>query len=182
MLLADGWALLWIFPVVVLVSARYSMDRRLRWVAWGTFALAWAIGSFFGGRVEMRYFAPVFLAALPFLGPILERKRWRLLACSLAFWPTLALLTQLGAIRAEMDAEAAVPEVAVIAHPSVEARAIFNTCSTEGATHLRNMAWQLAAVAPEGSTVITDALPDGREGELFWPLLVLRPDLKVQVR
>ena len=161
---------------------RASMDRRLRWTAWGVFGVALATGSFFGGRVEMRYFAPAFMVALPFLGPLLQRYGLRTLVCVGAFWPTLALLTQLGALRAELDPDAVVPTVMVVAHPSVETRAIFDTCSTEGATHLRNMAWQLADVAPQGSTVITDALPDGREGELFWPLLVLRPDLKVQVR
>ena len=61
----------------------------------------------------------------------------------------------------------------------VEADAIFQTCSTEDATRLRELAKQLAEVAPPGSTIITEPRPDGREGELFWPLKVLRPDLKV---
>jgi len=182
LLMADSWGMLWVFPLALLVSLRGPIDRHLQWVAWGCFGMALAVGCFFGGRVELRYFSPAFLAALPFLGLLLKRSHVRTLACALALWPTLALLTQVGALRAKIDPEAVVPRAWVVSQPSVEARAIFDTCSTEGATHLRNMAWQLSTVAPEGSTVVTDARPDGREGELFWPLLVLRPDLKVQVR
>jgi len=179
---AESWGLLWVFPLGVLVVLRTVSDRRLRWTALGTFFMAWAIGCLFGGRVELRYFASVFIASLAFLGPLFKMPTHRYLVAALALWPTFALVTQLAHVRSSLDEEAAVPDVLLVSWPAVDARPIFDACSTEGATHLRNMAWQLAAVAPEGSTVITDALPDGREGELFWPLLVLRPDLKVQAR
>jgi hypothetical protein len=45
---------------------------------------------------------------------------------------------------------------------------------------MRLLATQIAEVAPIGATITTPARPDGREGELFWPLQVLRPDLRVQ--
>jgi hypothetical protein len=46
---------------------------------------------------------------------------------------------------------------------------------------MRLLARQIADVAPLGAIITTTSRPDGREGELFWPLQVLRPDIKVQV-
>ena len=59
-------------------------------------------------------------------------------------------------------------------------RPLFDASSTPDATRMRLLALQIAEVAPEGATITTPARPDGREGELFWPLQVLRPDLRVQ--
>ncbi len=179
---ADPWGLVWVFPLVVLVGMFSKLNRSLRLTAIGVGAMALWTASLFGGRLELRYLGPAFLAAVPFLAAVLSSPMSRRIAVGLALWPTFALLTQVAEVRAELDAEASVPELPVLRWPLVDARPIFDACSTEDATHLRNMAFQLAAVAPEGSTVITDARPDGREGELFWPLLVLRPDLKVQAR
>ena len=119
------------------------------------------------------------VAALPFLGVILRDPRLVGLCCGAMTWASVALLTQVGASRAALDSHAHVPSVPILKWPAVEADAIFQTCSTEDATRLRELAKQLAEVAPPGSTIITDPRPDGREGELFWPLKVLRPDLKV---
>ena len=172
------WAQLWwaLFGAL----AVFKVDRRgLAITAVLPLLTAWMIAAMFGGRVEARYFSAPMVAALPFLGVVLRDPRLVGLCCGAMTWASVALLTQLGASRAALDSHAHVPSIPILKWPAVEADAIFQTCSTEDATRLRELAKQLAEVAPPGSTIITDPRPDGREGELFWPLKVLRPDLKV---
>ncbi len=179
---ADAWGLLWVLPLAALSSGFFLKENRLRLVGVAPLIAAWMIACMFGGRIELRYLSGVVMVALPFLGPLLRSRLVVGVAVTVLLWPTFAVLTQVATVRSSLDTEAYVPDVPMVAWPQVDARPIFDACSTEDATHLRNMAWQLAAVAPEGSTVVTEALPDGREGELFWPLRVLRPDLKFQSR
>jgi len=178
----DAWTVAWVLPVSALVAAFHLNDARLRLAGVAPLIAAWLIACLFGGRMEARYLSGVVLVCLPFVGPLVRRQTVLFLGVVGMIWPTAALLTQVASVRSVLDSEAHVPEVPVLSWPVVDARPIFDSCSTEDATHLRNTAYQLAAVAPEGSTIITEALPDGREGELFWPLRVLRPDLKFQSR
>ena len=72
--------------------------------------------------------------------------------------------------------------VEVVPWPEVDARALFDESSTEGASTLRAQALKLAETLPFGDTVTVERRPHGREGELVWPLLALRPDLHVRRR
>ena len=179
---APPWSLCSLFFLACLAALLGVRDPKVRIAGIATLGAAVAEAALFGGRLELSYLSAVFVVALPYVGQMLRRDRWVALVTIAGLWPTAALLSQLGAERATLDPQAVVPDLPVIAIPVVEVRPIFDSCSTEGATRLRNLAHQLAEVAPPGSTIITDALPDGREGELFWPLRVMRPDLKVSVR
>lgn len=179
---APAWGLTWVFALGAAAVLFSRVSPRLRVTGLAAALMAVFIGSLFGSRMELRYLSAAFIAALPFAGLVLKSPRVTAVAVLIGLWPTVALMTQLGAERASRDASAWVPSVPVVSVPSVDAGPIFNSCSTDDATRLRNLAIQLAEVAPKGSTIITDALPDGREGELFWPLRALRPDLKVQPR
>lgn len=172
------WAQIWWALLGALAVVRTD-KRMLAVTAVLPVLAAFGIAAMFGGRVESRYFSAPMVAALPFVGFMLRDPRWVGVACGVMTWASVALLTQLGASRAVLDSHAQVPDLPVLGWPAVEADAIFATCSTEDATRLRELAKQLAEVAPLGSTIITEPRPDGREGELFWPLKVLRPDLKV---
>jgi len=179
---ADGWALIPVLGIAAVVGTLKAPTLRLRGASLCPLAAALLIASLFGGRLELRYLSAAFIAALPFLGLIL-RKRLAVTTLSLlCLWPSAALITQLATVRAAQDPQAQLPSVMEVTWPKVDAAPLFQACSTEGATRLRNLAVQLAEVAPEGSTIITEPRSDGREGELFWPLRVLRPDLKVAVR
>lgn len=134
------------------------------------------VAALFGDRVEPRYLLPSVVALLPWAGALLPRSvSWVLL------WPTLALLTQVSAERSARDPAAAVPELPVLSLPRVDARQLFDESSTDGATALRQEAHRLAATLPEGATVTVEHRAHDREGELTWPLQVLRPDVKIRV-
>ena len=179
---APAWGLCWIFWLGALAVLFSDVEKRIRVAAFGATASAIVVGALFGSRMELRYLSTSFVVALPFLGALIRSRRTTITAVLLGAWPTAALLTQLGAERAARDADAWVPNVPVVAFPAVEVGPMFNACSVDDATRWKNLAIQLAEVAPKGSTIITEALPDGREGEIVWPLRVLRPDLKVQTR
>ena len=172
------WAQIWWLPLGAMGVLR-ARSRALVLTGILPLLAAWGIAAMFGGRMEARYLSVPLVVALPFLGALLADRRVLGVVCACMTWATVALITQLGAARAAIDSHAQVPELPVLSWPAVEADAIFQTCSTEDATRLRELAIQLAEVAPKGSTIITEARPDGREGELFWPLKVLRPDIKV---
>jgi hypothetical protein len=178
----EFWGLVPILLIAALTGLFGATTHRLRRASLGPLAAATVIAALFGGRLELRYLSAAFVVALPFLSPLLSRGRSLLVLTLLALWPTAAVITQLAAERAEQDPQAILPTIPTVHWPEVDAGPLFAACSTEGATRLRNLAFQLAEVAPEGSTIITSPRPDGREGELFWPLRVLRPDLKVAVR
>jgi len=182
LLQTEVWGLLFLIPLGAVFGLWCGQWRRIRWLALGPLCAAWIVSALFGSRLELRYLFSAFVVALPFVGMLLRSRRAIALVCLACSWPTWALLSQLGAERGRLDTEAQVPSGFVLKWPPVEVRPLFDACSTEDATRLRNLAFQLAEVAPEGSTIITEPRPDGREGELFWPLRVLRPDLKVAVR
>jgi hypothetical protein len=177
---------LWTGAVLLLlcgvVGSAVTENRTLRWAAWGPLVAGWGIACLFGDRLEGRYLFPAVAISLPYCGALLKsRPNWTRLICLVLLWPTMAVLTQLAQYRADVDPMATVPPLSPLAFP-VDVRPIFDACSTPDATRMRALAFQIAEVAPQGVTIITDARPDGREGELFWPLQVLRPDLKVQAR
>lgn len=178
---AEFWALLWVLPLALICLVRVS-DRRIRIACMGPLLATIVVAALFGDRLELRYLSAPVVVALPFLGSLISRPLLIWVSTLVLMWPTAALMTQIAHMRAALDPDALIPDVPMVSQPLVDARIIFDSCSTEGATRLRQMAFQLAETAPQGVTIVTDARPDGREGELFWPLLVLRPDLKVQVR
>ena len=172
---------MWVLPIAMLCFFRVS-DNRVRVASVAPLFAAVMVSALFGDRLELRYLSSAVVVALPFLGALFTRPLFLWGGVVVLLWPTAAVMTQVAHTRAEMDPDALVPAVPMVSRPAVDARTIFDSCSTEGATRLRQMAFQLAETAPQGATIVTDARPDGREGELFWPLMVLRPDLKVQVR
>ena len=179
---APGWAVAWMFWLAALAALTSHRPARLRMVACLVAGSAVVVGSLFGSRLELRYLSTSFVCMLPFLGVWLRSNRLTAIGALLGLWPTLALLTQLNAERGARDTMARLPSVPVVAWPAVDTGPLFNACSVDDATRWRQLAIQLAEVAPIGSTIVADQLPDGREGELLWPLRVLRPDLKVDTR
>ena len=176
------WSTVWLLPVAAAVGIWRGPSRTIKWVAVLPLIVGWTIAAMFGGRLEQRYFSAAVWAALPFVGAAFALRpiAARLVGLPL-LWPTAALMTQLGQYRAAHDVMAVVPGVPAVPFP-IDVRPIFDSCSTEDATRMRQLAVQLAEVAPEGATIMTEARRDGREGELFWPLRVLRPDIKVQTQ
>jgi hypothetical protein len=175
------WSCAWALWFLPLAAIRLRHRPPLALSALAVLIGAWGCAALFGPRMEPRYLAPVMLAALPFVGWLLPRSRSLGLAvCAVLLWPTAGVLTQLANHRAEQDPLAAVAQVPSVPFP-VDVRPIFDSCSTPDATRMRLLARQIADVAPLGAIITTTSRPDGREGELFWPLQVLRPDIKVQV-
>lgn len=179
---APVWGTVWVVWMGALAVLLTRQDARIRTAALMIAGATVVVGALFGPRMELRYLSPAVLCMLPFLGALIQTRRVTLACAVVGLWPTFALLTQLGAERSTRDPMARVPAVPIVAFPAVDVGPIFNTCSVDDATRWRQLAVQLAEVAPVGSTVIADQLPDGREGELLWPLRVLRPDLKVDTR
>lgn len=135
-----------------------------------------ATAALFGDRVEPRYLVPGLVALAPWAGAVLPR------GVALALlWPTLAVVTQVAAERAERDPSAVVPAVPVVSAPAVDARQLFDEASTDDATALRAEASRLAETLPQGATVTVEHRAHDREGELTWPLQVLRPDVRIDV-
>jgi len=140
----------------------------------GPLVVALAVATALGGSLQPRYLGAAVIAALPFAGHVLPR--W---GAVVLLVPTLALFTQLGDERRSMDPTAQVPVVPVVRTPAVDARALFDESSTEDATKLRAEALRLAETLPHGATVKVTRRAHGREGELTWPLMVLRPDVEI---
>ena len=134
------------------------------------------IAGAFGPQLSPRYFAPVVVPALLWVGIAVPR----VLSLALVI-PTLALLTQLADYRHQMDPAASIPRLTPLTVPAVDSRLLFDESSTEGATTMRNKAAQLAVDLPQGATYEVRRLPHGREGELVWPLRVARPDVRIVV-
>ncbi len=135
------------------------------------------VGALFGERLAPRYLAASVVAVLPWAGAALPR--WSAAALLV---PTLAVLTQVAAYRAGADPTAQVPAVPVLPLPPVAAGPLFDESSTEDATAMRTRALELAETLPPDATVTLERRPHGREGETAWPLRVLRPDVRIDVR
>ncbi len=178
-----AWAGVWFVPVAFLgawLPARGRapdppMSIRLAGVV-GLLAPL-AVATMFGDRLGPRYLAGAVVVLLPWAGLALPRVFSLLLLV-----PTVALITQVGAHRDVMDPEAGVPDYPSLTFPPVDARALFDDASTRGATALRREAHELARTLPPGATVTVRRRPHGREGELVWPLRVLRPDVRIEVQ
>jgi hypothetical protein len=182
LLSAPIWSCVVLLALVLVGSWQRRTDRRLLAVGLGAIAAAWCTAALFGGRMEARYLAAAIWAGLPLAGAVLADRRLVVgILTGLLIWPTAGLLTQLGAYRQVQDPLARIPAVPVVWFPA-DPRPLFDACSTAEATRMRLLAFQIAEVAPTGATITTPARSDGREGELLWPLQVLRPDLKVQSR
>ncbi len=177
---APLWAGVGLLGLGLIGAWRRRADRRWVVLGLGTVTVAWGTAALFGGRMEGRYLSAAVWAALPLVGAALaDRRVLAALLTGLLLWPTAGLLTQLGGYRQAQDSLARVPRVPVVGFP-VDPRPVFDACSTPDATRMRLLAHQIAEVAPPGATIRTPPRADGREGELFWPLQVLRPDLRVQ--
>jgi hypothetical protein len=163
------WALA---PILVLAPL---LCRGQRLLATLPLVAGLAVAAGFGSQLEPRYLGAAVVAALPFLGQALGAR-----VAPAMLWPTLALLTQLSVHRAQQDPEAQVLRVAQVPFP-VDTRALFDQCSTVGATALRAEAFRLAESLPEGAVIQVTPRLHGREGELVWPLRVLRPDVRVEL-
>ena len=135
-----------------------------------------AVAGALGDRLHPRYLLGAVWAALPWAGLLLPR--W---AAPALLVPAAALVTQVARARAAYDPLAGVPDLPVVTWPAVDADRVFADCSTPGATAMREQARRLAATLPEGATVTVAHRPHDREGELTWPLRVLRPDVHIVV-
>lgn len=94
----------------------------------------------------------------------------------LFLWPAFAFVSQLAALR---SSEESLPPRPVLRWPAIDVRDAYRDAGVCGAGELRAMADTLAAELPQGATVGVLRLRDGREGELRWPLLTQRPDLRI---
>ena len=64
---------------------------------------------------------------------------------------------------------------------TVDTHQLYRDASVCGAPDLHALADALAESLPPGGEVVALRLRDGREGELLWPLLARRPDLRATV-
>lgn len=136
-----------------------------------------AVAALFGERLAPRYLAASVIALLPWAGAALPR--W---AAALLLVPTFAVLTQVADYRRTADPTADVPAVPVVPLPPVATGPLFDEASTEDATAMRARAYELAETLPPDATITLERRPHGREGETAWPLRVLRPDVRIEVR
>lgn len=141
-----------------------------------------AVAALFGERLAPRYLTASLAALLPFIGLPLRGARRSIAAALPLLWASSALVTQLALERARQDPEASVPLTWALSLPNVDAEALFDECSTRGATAMRREAGELARSLPVGATVEVEHRVHGREGELTWPLRIQRPDLQIRVR
>ena len=175
----EAWVGLGLIPLALLGAAwprrAPEVGGRLRLAVLGPVIATLLVGAAFGDRLAPRYLEGPVIAALPWVGLLLPPA-----ACLLLAWPAAALITQLAAFRAEADPMAVVPALPLVPG-RVDAAALFAECSAPGATASRARAAELARTLPQGGTLTVEAQPDGREGELTWPLRVARPDLVIEV-
>lgn len=137
----------------------------------------WAPATLLGEQLQPRYLGPASLLLVALAGAGL---RGPLAALGLlGAWPALAFISQLSALRAH---EERLTERALLGWPgSLEVIEAYRESGVCGAGELRVMSAELAERLPDGATVTTLRLRDGREGELTWPLLAARSDLRVEV-
>lgn len=172
LLALPGWTFVW--PTVVLASVGACWpgeDRRRRvFTGLGAVAALAGVSLLLGDQLRARYLVAPILALVVVSG----RFAWaHLFSLGLG----LAALSQLGAARATEEGRS---PGRVVAWPDTQAEARFVDYGLCGAEELRELATTLAETSPPGGTVAVLRLRDGREGELVWPLLALRPDLRVE--
>ena len=134
------------------------------------------IAGAFGDRVSPRYFAAVLVPVTLWAGLLVPRP-----LAAILLIPSMALVSQVGLYRAQMDRGAVVPPLPLLDTPAVDARLLFDEASTSDASRMRQEAARLAEELPQGATWKVSRRPHGREGELAWPLRVARPDIRIVV-
>ena len=134
------------------------------------------IAGAFGDRLSPRYYAAVLVPLSLWAGLVVPRPLSLVLVV-----PTVALVSQVGVYRAEMDRGAVVPRLPILDVPAVDARLLFDESSTRDATVMRQEAARLAEELPANAPYEIRRRPHGREGELVWPLRVARPDVQIVV-
>jgi hypothetical protein len=175
-----AWAGVWLAPVAFLGAFLPARGKQPDPLVSTRLAGAVGIGglllvaAMMGGRLGPRYLEGAVLVLLPWAGLVVPR-----VFAAVLLVPTVALVTQVGAFRDVADPAAGVPGYPTLTFPEVDARSLFDDASTPGATALREEAHALARTLPEGATVEVERRPHGREGELVWPLRVLRPDVQI---
>ncbi len=175
-----AWVGVWLIPVAALGAFLPAQGKRpdpppsVRLAGMLVLLAPLAVAYMFGSRLSGRYMEGAVLALLPWAGLALPRGFEALLLV-----PTAALITQVGAYRAVEDPLSGVPEYPTLVFPDVDARALFDEASTRDATGMRAEAEALARTLPQGARHAVRRLPHGREGELVWPLKVLRPDVVI---
>jgi hypothetical protein len=173
------WTCAWLIPLAAL-STIIGETREARWDPWARWTGVAALGAglaiacLFGDKLEARYLAPAIVASLPWVGAWAPSWSSLLLA-----WPTLALLSQLAALRADLDPLSAPPSPFLISPPRIEVQPLFDNASTPDASELREDASHLADILEPGQSFTIERRLHGREGELLWPLQVLRTDLEI---
>lgn len=173
-----GWTLL--APALLLGAwgaLRPGPERGARALLAGL-GLAGLLGvaALLGPVLRPRYLAAALCPLLVLAGVGLGRA-WALTLLGLA--PAAALLTQLGALRAQ---EEGLPPRPALPWPgALDVEGPYLDSGVCGAGELRALAAQLAVELPPGGTLALVRLRDGRQGELAWPLQAARPDLRVVV-
>jgi hypothetical protein len=170
-----SWLLFLAALACILGEARGAhWEPGTRWTGIAVVVAGLATACLFGTRLEIRYLAPALVASLPWAGAWTPSWSSVILA-----WPTLALLTQLSAYRAELDPLSAPPSLPKFTPPRVNVQPLFENASTPNATDLREEAYRLADELEPGQVYRLKKRAHGREGELLWPLKVLRTDLEI---
>lgn len=178
-----AWAGVWLAPVAFLGAFLPARGKQPDPPVSTRLAGALGIGglllvaAMMGGRLGPRYLEGAVLVLLPWAGLAVPR-----VFAAVLLVPTIALVTQVGAFRDVADPDAGVPGYPTLTFPEIDARALFDDASTPGATSLRAEAQALARSLPEGAVVEVERRPHGREGELVWPLRVLRPDVQIVLK
>ena len=134
------------------------------------------IAGAFGDRLSPRYYAAALIPISLWAGLVVPRPLSLVLVV-----PTVALISQVGVYRAEMDRGATVPELPLLDIPRVDPRLLFDESSTRDATLMRLEAARLVETLPPDARYEIRRRPHGREGELTWPLRVARPDVRIVV-
>ena len=163
-------------PVMGALAAIGCGRAWRRWlVAGAAMAAVWAVLSVVGDAARPRYIAAASLPLALLAGGALRRVP----PLSLGFaWPALGVISAVAAVRA---LEEDLPPRPVVPFPAVDAGQEYLDSGVCGASELRGLAIELAATLPQGAEVDVLRLRDGRDGELRWPLLSARPDIRVRV-
>jgi hypothetical protein len=167
-----AWTFVWPTVALALLGACWPGEERRRRVLSFTAALAALIGVslLLGDQLRVRYLVAPVLALVALSGRFAG-------VHGLGLALAAAALSQLGAVRAAEEGRSPSP---VVPWPDTQAEARFVDHGLCGAPELATMAAELAVALPPGSTLAVLRLRDGREGELVWPLLALRPDLRIE--
>lgn len=160
---------------VIGVLATGRGRRRRALIGLGAAACLVATAAVLGDVLRPRYLGAASVPLTVLAGLALGRVPW--LALGL-LWPTLALVSQVAAVRTTDDDLAARP---VLTTPPVDAQAEFMDAGVCGGTELRELAAGLASTLPTGAEVVALRLRDGRQNDLLWPLQAARPDLRLTV-